>query len=162
MSIKGLRNRQETAKEEIKGSGSRRRKDPIFPKCWKARWIESGALLRVVCDAADIKSTSIGRIDIMASFSFFDADEDLTNRILKSVDGTSFEGTKLSIEVTNNEKVEAQGDLVEAREDQEAEEVFVHRVVALKEIAQQNEVVQKEDQDLIDQEGIEDVNSIQV
>ena len=40
----------------------------------------------------------------MASFSFFDADEDLTNRILKSVNGTSFEGTKLSIEVTNNEK----------------------------------------------------------
>ena len=59
-------------------------------------------------------------------------------------------------------RAEAQGDLAEARENQEAEEVFVHRVVALKEIAQQNEVVQKEDQDLIDQEGIEDVNSIQV
>ena len=59
-------------------------------------------------------------------------------------------------------RVEAQGDLVEAREDQEAEEVFVHLVVALKEIAQLNEAVQKEDQDLIDQEGIEDVNSIQV
>lgn len=59
-------------------------------------------------------------------------------------------------------RVEAQGDLAEAREDQEAEEVFVHRVVALKEIAQQNEAVQKEDQDLIDQEDIEDVNSIQV
>ena len=59
-------------------------------------------------------------------------------------------------------RAEAQGDLAAAREDQEAEEVFVHRVVALKEIAQQNEAVQKEDQDLIDQEGIEDVNSIQV
>ena len=59
-------------------------------------------------------------------------------------------------------RVEAQGDLGEAREDQEAEEVFVHRAEALKEIAQQNEAVQKEDQDLIDQEGIEDVNSIQV
>ena len=59
-------------------------------------------------------------------------------------------------------RVEAQGDLAEAREDQEAEEVFVHRVVALKEIVQQKEAVQKEDQDLIDQEDIEDVNSIQV
>ena len=59
-------------------------------------------------------------------------------------------------------RVEAQGDLAEAREDREAEEVFVHRVEALKEIAQLNEAVQKEDQDLIDQEGIEDVNSIQV
>ena len=59
-------------------------------------------------------------------------------------------------------RVEAQEDLAAAQEDQGAEEVFVHRVVALKEIAQQNEAVQKEDQDLIDQEGIEDVNSIQV
>ena len=59
-------------------------------------------------------------------------------------------------------RVEAQEDLAAAHEDQEAEEVFVHLVVALKEIAQLNEAVQKEDQDLIDQEGIEDVNSIQV
>ena len=59
-------------------------------------------------------------------------------------------------------RVEAQEDLAAAQEDQGAEEVFAHRVVALKEIAQQNEAVQKEDQDLIDQEGIEDVNSIQV
>ena len=79
-------------------------KTRFFLSAGKRDGLNPGALLRVVCDAADIKSTSIGRIDIMASFSFFDADEDLTNRILKSVDGTSFEGTKLSIEVTNNEK----------------------------------------------------------
>ena len=59
-------------------------------------------------------------------------------------------------------RVEAQEDLAAAQEDQEAEEVFVHRVVALKEIVQQKEAVQKENQDLIDQEDIEDVNSIQV
>ena len=59
-------------------------------------------------------------------------------------------------------RVEAQGDLAAAQEDQGDEEVFVHRAEARKEIAQQNEAVQREDQDLIDQEGIEDVNSIQV
>ena len=59
-------------------------------------------------------------------------------------------------------RVEAQEDLAAAQEDQGAEEVFVHRVVALKEIVQQKEAVRKEDQDLIDQEDIEDVNSIQV
>jgi ATP-dependent RNA helicase DeaD len=90
-----------------KDKGARARdegKTRFFLSAGKRDGLNPGALLRVVCDAADIKSTSIGRIDIMASFSFFDADEDLTNRILKSVDGTSFEGTKLSIEVTNNEK----------------------------------------------------------
>ena len=76
--------------------------------------------------------------------------------------GQASKGINFLLKSQTMKKVEAQGDLAEAREDQEAEEVFVHRVVALKEIAQQNEAVQKEDQDLIDQEGIEDVNSIQV
>ena len=76
--------------------------------------------------------------------------------------GQASKGINFLLKSQTMKKVEAQGGLAEAREDQEAEEVFVHRVVALKEIAQQNEAVQKEDQDLIDQEGIEDVNSIQV
>lgn len=59
-------------------------------------------------------------------------------------------------------RVEVQVNQAGAQKDQEAEEVFVHRVVALKEIVQENGVVQKKDQGPTDQEGIEDVNSIQV
>ena len=59
-------------------------------------------------------------------------------------------------------RVEVQVNQAGAQKDQAAEEVFVHRVVARKEIVQENGAVQKEDQDPTDQEGIEDVNSIQV
>jgi ATP-dependent RNA helicase DeaD len=56
----------------------------------------------VVCDAAGIKSTGFGRIDIMTSYSFFDVNDEYTERILKSVNGTDFEGNKLAVEVTNS------------------------------------------------------------
>ena len=59
-------------------------------------------------------------------------------------------------------KVEAQEDLAVTARRPGAEDAFVHLAEVLKEIAQQNEAVQKEGQDLIDQEDIEDVNSIQV
>ena len=64
--------------------------------------LNPGALLRVVCDAAGIKSTGVGRIDIMTSYAFFDANDEYTERILKSVNGTQFEGNKLAVEVTTS------------------------------------------------------------
>ena len=71
--------------------------------------LNPGALLRVVCDAAGIKSDVIGRIDIMTSYAFFDVDEAHTERILKSVNGAEFEGNKLSVEVTNTQNGGSKG-----------------------------------------------------
>ena len=76
-------------------------KTRFFLSAGKRDGLNPGALLRVVCDAAGIKSTGIGRIDIMTSYAFFDVDEEHTDRILKSVNGAEFEGAKLSVEVTN-------------------------------------------------------------
>ena len=78
-------------------------KTRFFLSAGKRDGLNPGALLRVVCDAAGINSTGIGRIDIMTSYAFFDVDEQYTDRILKSVNGTDFEGTKLTVEVTNTQ-----------------------------------------------------------
>jgi ATP-dependent RNA helicase DeaD len=100
------------AKESSRDGGNRRDKGArardegktrFFLSAGKRDGLNPGALLRVVCDAAGIKSTGIGRIDIMTSYAFFDVDEEHTDRILKSVNGTDFEGTKLSVEVTNTQ-----------------------------------------------------------
>ena len=100
------------AKESSRDGGKRRDKGQrardegktrFFLSAGKRDGLNPGALLRVVCDAAGIKSTGIGRIDIMTSYAFFDVDEQHTDRILKSVNGTDFEGTKLSVEVTNTQ-----------------------------------------------------------
>ena len=91
---------------ERKDKGQRARdegKTRFFLSAGRRDGLNPGALLRVVCDAAGIKSDVIGRIDIMTSYAFFDVDEAHTERILKNVNGTEFEGTKLSVEVTNTQ-----------------------------------------------------------
>jgi ATP-dependent RNA helicase DeaD len=63
-----------------------------------------GALLRVICDATGLNSTAVGKIDIMTSFSFFEADEEHADTIIKQVNGTDFDGNTVSIEVTTSKE----------------------------------------------------------
>ena len=95
-----------------KDKGQRARdegKTRFFMSAGRRDGLNPGALLRVVCDAAGIKSDVIGRIDIMTSYAFFDVDEAHTERILKSVNGAEFEGNKLSVEVTNTQNGGSKG-----------------------------------------------------
>jgi ATP-dependent RNA helicase DeaD len=108
------RAKQDSGKDrgERKDKGQRARdegKTRFFLSAGRRDGLNPGALLRVVCDAAGIKSDVIGRIDIMTSYAFFDVDEAHTERILKSVNGTEFEGTKLSVEVTNTQNGGSKG-----------------------------------------------------
>jgi len=61
-----------------------------------------GALLRVICDATGLNSTAVGKIDILTSFSFFEADQEHADNIIKQVNGTDFDGHTISIEVTTS------------------------------------------------------------
>ena len=95
-------------RSERKGDkGSRAReegKTRFFVNIGRRDGLNPGALLRVVCDATGLKSDSVGRIDLMTSFSFFEADEEYTERILKNVNGANFEGHEVSIEVTTTKQ----------------------------------------------------------
>ena len=62
--------------------------------------LNPGALLRVVCDATGLNSQAVGRIDLLTSYSFFEADQEHTEKILKNVNGTDFEGHQVNVEVT--------------------------------------------------------------
>jgi len=62
--------------------------------------LNPGGLLRVICDATGLKSDTIGRIDIMPAFSFFDADKSDADKILAQVQGADFEGKSMNIEKT--------------------------------------------------------------
>jgi ATP-dependent RNA helicase DeaD len=63
-----------------------------------------GALLRVICDATGLNSTAVGKIDILTSFSFFEADQEHADNIIKQVNGTDFDGHTISIEVTTSKE----------------------------------------------------------
>lgn len=62
--------------------------------------LNPGGLLRIICDSTGLKSDNVGRIDILASFSFFEADNEHTDNILSKVNGADYEGHDVSIEVT--------------------------------------------------------------
>lgn len=92
---------------ERKERGLRRNdanKTRFFVNLGKRDGLNPGGLLRVVCDSTGLRSDSIGRIDILASFSFFEADNTLAEKIVSQVNGADYEGHTVSIEVTKAKK----------------------------------------------------------
>lgn len=75
-------------------------KTRFFVNLGKRDGLNPGGLLRVICDNTHLKSDKIGRIDILASFSFFEADNELADKIVKEVNGADYEGHRVSVEVT--------------------------------------------------------------
>ena len=62
--------------------------------------LNPGGLLRVICDETGLTSSNIGKIDILPSFSFFEADDSFAQNILNKLNGADYEGNKISIEIT--------------------------------------------------------------
>ena len=75
-------------------------KQRFFVSLGEKDGLNPGGLLRVICDATGLKSNTIGRIDIMPAFSFFDADKGDVDKILAQVSGAEFEGKRMNIEKT--------------------------------------------------------------
>lgn len=96
-------------RDDDRGSRSRERnprrdegKTRFFVSLGKRDGLNPGGLLRVICDSTGLRSENIGKIDILASFSFFEADDELADKILSNVNGTEYEGHKVSVEITKN------------------------------------------------------------
>jgi len=96
--------RDDRSGERNKGGKSDRSRDEgktrFFVNLGKRDGLNPGALLRVVCDATGLNSQAVGRIDLLTSYSFFEADQEHTEKILKNVNGTDFEGHQVNVEVT--------------------------------------------------------------
>ncbi|MBB77515.1 MAG: ATP-dependent RNA helicase [Crocinitomicaceae bacterium] len=89
---KGRRDRESRRSDE--------NKTRFFVNLGRKDGLNPGGLLRIVCDSSKLDSSKVGRIDILSSFSFFEADNELVSKILKEVNGAQYEGHKVSVEVT--------------------------------------------------------------
>jgi len=81
-------------------SGPETGKQRFFVSVGNRDGLNPGGLLRLICDSTGLQSGSIGKIDIMPAFSFFEADQSETDNILRKVNGSEYEGTAVSVEVT--------------------------------------------------------------
>jgi ATP-dependent RNA helicase DeaD len=79
-------------------------KTRFFVNLGRRDGLNPGGLLRVICDSTNLDSSSIGRIDITPSFSFFEADDANVDAILQKANGAEFEGQQVNIEVTKKDR----------------------------------------------------------
>ena len=75
-------------------------KTRFFVNLGKKDGLNPGGLLRVACDSTGLQSSSFGRIDILSSYSFFEVDNSLADKILQDVNGADYEGHTMNVEVT--------------------------------------------------------------
>lgn len=101
------RDRKRGGRENRRDRGGRSddaNKTRFFVNLGNRDGLNPGGLLRVVCDSTGLKSDKVGRIDILSSFSFFEADNEYADKIIKEVNGMDYEGHSVSVEVTKNKK----------------------------------------------------------
>lgn len=72
----------------------------FFVSLGKRDGLNPGGLVRVICDSTGLGSASIGKIDVMPNFSFFEADNSDVDAILSKVNGADYEGNRVSVEIT--------------------------------------------------------------
>lgn len=98
--------RRERGERGERGERSERRprndegKTRFFVSLGNRDGLNPGGLLRLVCDEAGLTSSNIGRIDVLPSFSFFEADNEFADNIISKVNGANYEGNRVSIEIT--------------------------------------------------------------
>ena len=104
-SERGNREDRKTGKERReRGESSFGSRTRFFVSLGKRDGLNPGGLLRVICDATGLKSASIGRIDVMPNFSFFEADKTHEGLILGKANGTDYEGHRVMIEITQKKR----------------------------------------------------------
>jgi ATP-dependent RNA helicase DeaD len=100
--------RKETGRDQEFGGGRERRdrreddknKTRFFVNIGRRDGLNPGGLLRIICDTTSLNSSKIGRIEILPSFSFFEADNEDSNIIIEKANGADYEGNTISIEIT--------------------------------------------------------------
>lgn len=96
------RDRNDRGRSRDRGRRDDSNKTRFFVNLGKRDGLNPGGLLRVVCDSTGLKSNSVGRIDVLSSYSFFEADTELADKIVKEVNGADYEGNSVKVEVTKN------------------------------------------------------------
>ncbi len=88
------------------GAGAERGKvrnsnqDTLFINLGSADGFDPSKMLRYICDTADIKGGSIGRIDIKGVYSFVDIDKEILPGVLTAYDGEVFKGRKVRVDIS--------------------------------------------------------------
>jgi ATP-dependent RNA helicase DeaD len=62
--------------------------------------LNAGSLIAWVNRHSRGKRIGIGKIEILRNFSFFEVDSELATQVIKDLEGTSFDGNRVSVETS--------------------------------------------------------------
>ncbi len=93
-----------------RGSRDSESRSRFFVSLGKRDGLNPGGLLRVICDSTGLNSSTIGRIDVMPNFSFFEADKSDESMILAKVNGADYEGHNVKVEITQKKDGGSRGE----------------------------------------------------
>src|SRR5690606_20784952 len=71
--------------------------------------LDKGSMLRVICDAGEVKKKYIGKIDLNSTYSHFDVLEEVADAIRDGFKGTSFQGRSIRIDRADSKRNEGGG-----------------------------------------------------
>ncbi len=66
--------------------------------------MQKGAIVRVLCDKSGIRSDKIGTIDILREFTFFDIENSVAAKVLKSMKGAQIDGKDVRVQYAAEKK----------------------------------------------------------
>lgn len=76
--------------------------DRLFINLGKMDGLDSGKLLALICDRANISRDKVGKIDLKGAYSFFEIEQDSVDRVREQVHGFEYKGRIVRIEVTES------------------------------------------------------------
>ncbi|PIE75104.1 MAG: DEAD/DEAH box helicase [Deltaproteobacteria bacterium] len=79
------------------GGSCKSRTSRLFFSAGKIDNLNKGAIIRLVCDKAGIRSKHIKKIDILREFSFFEVESGYADVVLSSMKNVNFDGRKISV-----------------------------------------------------------------
>jgi len=91
------------SKEVSRGNQKRdQKKQRFIINVGKLDKLREGAIVRLVCHEAGIKSDKIGAIDLKKEFSFFEVEKDIAGKVLKSLDGAMLDGREIHVRMSED------------------------------------------------------------
>jgi ATP-dependent RNA helicase DeaD len=76
----------------------------LFIGAGKLDNLNKGAIIRLVCDNAGIKSNHIKKIDILREFSFFEVESGYADVVISSMKNVNFDGKKVSVSMSKSKR----------------------------------------------------------
>lgn len=88
------------SKNEIVGKKKEKNTTRLFFNIGETDKLNTGALLRIICDYSGVTKDAVGRIDVKGNFSFVNVNSDVSQLIINSLKNKEYNGRKIRVELS--------------------------------------------------------------